>query len=62
MQRPLREHIAYLEQKSEAIKQSLLDPDRSTSEKLQLHIDLDMAQRALGFFRKAFDLEQQISH
>ena len=62
MQRPLSEHIAYLEHKSETLKAALADPDRTAEERVSLRTDLDMAERALTFFRKAFDLERRISH
>jgi hypothetical protein len=61
MQRPLSEHIAYLERKVEAIRRALSDPDLGDLEKADLRLDLDMAERALAHFHKAFDLEQRVS-
>jgi hypothetical protein len=62
MQRPLSEHIAYLEHKSATLRVAIADPDRTAAERVNLRMDLDMAERALSFFRKAFDLERRISH
>lgn len=61
MQRPLSEHIAFLEHKSKALRAALADPDRSAAERVNLRLDIDMAERALKLFQKAFDLERQIS-
>jgi hypothetical protein len=60
MQRSLREHIAYLEQKSEALKVVINDPDSTEEEKVDARIDLDISERALAHFRRAFDLEQRL--
>ena len=62
MHRPLSEHIAYLEHKSEAIKAALNDPGRTAADRVNLRMDLDLAERALSSFRKALDLERRISH
>jgi hypothetical protein len=62
LQRTLREHIAYLEQKIEIFKKELEEPEKSLMERSELRTDLGIAERSLVFFRKAFDLEQKISH
>jgi len=61
MQRPLRDHIAYLEQKIALMKAQSSDPHCSHAEKGQFAIDIDIAERALVYFRKAFELEMKIS-
>lgn len=61
MQRPLREHIASLEEKIEALKAQQNDPGRSADERYQSSIDLRFAERALEHFRAAYELEQKIS-
>ena len=61
MQQTLQEHISHLEEKIAALKAALTDPNRSEAEKMYLRLDLDLAERALAHFRKAFDLEQRLS-
>jgi hypothetical protein len=62
MQRPLHVHISYLEQKIDTLQRRLLDPDLTEYVAGELRADLAIAQRALASFRKAFELEQRISH
>lgn len=62
MHRSLREHITQLEQRIESLEAALADPDRTTTEKVDLRLDLEIAERALTYFRKAFELEQRILH
>ena len=61
MLRPLSEHIAHLEQKIEAFKSALAAPALNDAERVDLRLDLDLAERALAHFRKAFELEQRLS-
>jgi hypothetical protein len=61
MQRPLQDHIAYLEQRIEILKAQQSDAERTAGERLQSSIDLRIAERALVHFRKAFELEQRVS-
>ena len=61
MQRPLREHIAYLEEKIENIKRRSAEFDRTEAEKSEMQIDLGIAERALVHFQKAFELEQRLT-
>jgi hypothetical protein len=62
VQRTLSEHIAYLEQKIEMYKKELQDPRKSISQQAEIRIDLGIAERSLVHFRKAYDLEQNLSH
>ena len=61
MQRTLREHITYLQQKIDALNSQLIDPDKTDFQRGQLRIDLGIAVRSLEHFQKAFDLEQKLS-
>jgi hypothetical protein len=61
MERTLHEHIAYLEQKIEALKKELQESERSPSQQNETEIDLGIAERALVHFQKAFDFEQRLS-
>jgi hypothetical protein len=58
----LGEHIIHLEQKIEALKTEIHDPERTPAELRVVRIDLGIAERSLVHFRKAFELEQKISH
>jgi len=60
MQLPLHEHISYLERRVQTLKTALADADHSAAEKMDLRIDLDLAERALSHFRRAFELEQRL--
>jgi len=62
MQRTLQEHIAHLEQRIEFFKKELGEQSRSPQERASLRVDLDIAERALVYFRKAFELERKISN
>ncbi|KAA6465239.1 hypothetical protein DYQ86_04650 [Acidobacteria bacterium AB60] len=60
MDRPLKDHIAALEQKIEkrrALQNNLSFP---AAERYQAVIDLDFAERALASFRQAYDLEKKV--
>jgi len=59
--RPIKDHIAHLEQKIEQLKAKLADPHRTDAEKVVARIDLGIAERAITHYRKALELEGQIS-
>ena len=60
MQRTLSDHITSLEEKIEAIKDELGQQGSSFSRENDLRIDLGIAERALVYFRKAFELERKL--
>jgi hypothetical protein len=60
MDRPLKDHIAYLEQKIENLKAQHDDLDLTAGERYQAVIDLELAERALACFREARELEKKV--
>lgn len=60
MQRPLQEHLLYLETRIEELKKKLRDNSLAKAEKETAQIDLGIAERALIHFQKAFELEQKL--
>lgn len=59
MERPLKEHIAFLEKR----QQELRDLDRGIlgdTERALLDSDIQSAELALSYYRKALDLERQL--
>ena len=60
MQLPLHEHISYLERRVQTIKAALADADHNAAGEMDLRIELDLAERALSHFRRAFELEQRL--
>jgi hypothetical protein len=55
MQHILHEHILRLEDRIQALSDQLTDPERD-----RLSDELRVAELALAYYRKAFELEQQI--
>jgi hypothetical protein len=62
MQRPLQEHIAQLEQKIESLKAQLQESGRSSEFQKGLRLHLEIAETSLILFRKAYELEREISN
>lgn len=60
MDRPLKDHIAYLERKIENLKAQQDDMKLTSGERYQATIDLGFAESALASFRQAYDLEQKL--
>ena len=61
MQRTLQEHIAFLEERIAKLEAQAVDLSRTAAERYQSSVDLATAQSALVHFRKAYELEQDIS-
>lgn len=62
MQRTLRDHIAHLEQKIESLKAQLEELGHSPEFQKGLRLNLEIAETSLVLFRKAYDLECEISN
>jgi hypothetical protein len=65
MDGPLKNHIAYLEQRIERLKAQHDDLQLTAEERFQAVVDLSFAESALAGFRQAYELEkrlQQDSH
>ncbi|HEY1647500.1 MAG TPA: hypothetical protein VGF96_05945 [Terracidiphilus sp.] len=60
MQRTLSEHITFLEQRIESLKNQLQETDKWSSQQSEIKIDLSIAERALVHFRRAFEFEQKL--
>jgi len=60
MERPLKEHIAFLEQRVQEL-QSDINRNLLTKVELdRLDSEIEAAELALTYYRKAFDLERQL--
>jgi hypothetical protein len=60
MERPLKEHIADLERQIENLKERQGDLDLTAAERYKAAINLEIAERALSYFRQAYGLEKQV--
>jgi hypothetical protein len=63
MDKPLQEHVTRLEQRIESLRRQLAEPTgKSIESQSDLRIDLGLAERALGYFHRAYELERKISN
>ena len=62
MQRTLQEHVTALEQKVALLKMQQTDLERTSGERYQAALDLEIAEKALAHFKRAYELEQKIAH
>ena len=60
MQRPLKEHVANLEEKIIVLKRELRDDSLAGFQRSEREIALSNAEEALRLFRKAYDLERRL--
>lgn len=60
MDRPLRDHIAYLEEKIESLRTRQNDISITAGERYQAVEDIRIAESALAYFRHAYALEQRV--
>ena len=60
MDRSLREHIATLEQRLQALNKELMESTRTRAERNRIESEIRLAEMALTYYRKALELEKQI--
>ena len=60
MEQPLQQHIAHLEQRLNALNQQLMDEPQTKEERNRVEAEIRVAQMALTYYQKAFELEKQI--
>jgi hypothetical protein len=61
MDRPLNEHIAQLEVRLHRLNNELMDSARTREERNRIESEIRVATLALDYYRKALELESQIS-
>lgn len=61
MDRPLKEHISHLERRLQELNREIMENRRTQDERNRLESEIRAAQLALTYYRKAFELEQQVS-
>jgi hypothetical protein len=61
MDRPVKEHISQLERLLGALNKRLMESTRNLSERNKVQSEILLASLALDYYRKAIQLEKQIS-
>lgn len=61
MDRPLKEHISHLEHRLQELNREIMENKRTQDERNQLESEIRAAQLALTYYRKALELERQVS-
>jgi hypothetical protein len=61
MDRPLREHISFLETRVQELSKQLMEDRRTQAERNRFESELRAAQLALNYYREALKLEKQLS-
>lgn len=61
MQNTLHEHIMRLELNIQALRDQLTDPYLATTERNQIEAEIRVAELALAYYRKAYELEQTVT-
>jgi hypothetical protein len=61
MDRPLKEHIAHLEQRLEVLSKEMMESAQSLAERNRIEADIRVAELALVYYRQAIELEKKIS-
>jgi hypothetical protein len=61
MDRPLREHVSHLEQRLRLLNNQLMEASRTIVERNRIESEIRAAELALVYYRKALELEKQLS-
>lgn len=61
MDRTLREHISYLEQRLKKLNQRIMENGRSQIDRNRLESEIRAAELALTYYRKALELEREVT-
>lgn len=61
MEQTLRQHIGFLEERLNDLRNQLSDPSRVAAELQRVRADLQIAELALSHYRKALDLERKLA-
>jgi hypothetical protein len=60
LQRPLHEHIIFLEQRIQELRDQLTVSDPGGEELVRIRAQIQTAELSLAHFRAAYDLEQKL--
>jgi len=60
MDRPLRDHIAYLETRLQELNAQIMENRRTQIERNRLESEIRAAELALNYYRKALELERKL--
>ena len=61
MDQPLQLHITFLEQRLNTLHQKLMERNRTRAERNKIESEIQAAELALAYYRKALQLEKRIS-
>lgn len=61
MERPVKDHISHLEQRIEELNKQIMENTRTQNERNRFESEIRAAELALVYYRKALELEQQVS-
>ena len=62
MERPLKEHISFLESRVQELNGNIMQNRQTQVERNRLDAEIRAAQLALTYYRKALELEKEISY
>ena len=61
MERTLGEHVTYLQNRIQSLQKQLTDTTLTEIERNRVQTEIHVAELALGYYRKAFELEREIA-
>ena len=61
MERPVKDHISHLEQRLDELNKQIMENRRTQIERNRIESEIRAAEMALTYYRKALELERQIS-